>query len=76
MQVIHDRRALHVYITEKGRRVQTFCQGVLEELDETAFRGFTAEEREMAICLLRRLGDNIAELVDETEPDIPPPVIH
>lgn len=58
-----DKRALRVYLTEKGREKQRYVQKVFAETEETAMRGFTPEER-------RQLGDFLARIQKNFEKEV------
>ena len=58
-----DKRALRVYLTEKGREKQHYVQKVFAETEETAMRGFTPEER-------RQLGDFLARIQKNFEKEV------
>ena len=54
-----DRRALRVYLTEKGREKQRYVQKVFTEEEERALYGFTAEEKALLEAFLERIHDNL-----------------
>ena len=53
-----DRRALRVFLTEKGREKQRYVQEVLTEAEEIALGGFTEEERRQLHDYLHRIHEN------------------
>ena len=54
-----DRRALRVFLTEKGREKQRYVQEVLTEAEEIALGGFTEEERRQLHDYLHRIHENL-----------------
>lgn len=54
-----DKRAVHVYMTEKGRKyaagIKTFCQAV----DETALQGVSQADREVLLRTLEQISVNL-----------------
>ena len=54
-----DRRALRVYLTEKGKEKQRYVQQVFTDIEEIALRGFDAQERAQLEAFLERIQDNM-----------------
>lgn len=54
-----DKRAVHVYMTEKGReyaaRIKAFCRAV----DETALKGIPQTDREVFLRTLKQITENL-----------------
>ena len=53
-----DRRALRVFLTEKGREKQRYVQQVFTETEEIALYGFSEEERRQLHDYLHRIHVN------------------
>ena len=53
-----DRRVQQLYPTEKTMELLPRIRAVLEQWDEILTRGFSGEEREQALSLLRRMYEN------------------
>ncbi len=56
-----DLRATKVYLTEKGREINSKLHSRLKNADEVALRGLSEEETELLLSLLYRIKDNLAE---------------
>ena len=54
-----DKRALNVYLTEKGMEKQKKVQQILSETEEKALRGFTREECSQLGHMLQRIHENL-----------------
>ena len=61
-----DRRALRVYLTEKGREKQRYVQQVFSDTEEIALRGFDAQERAQLEAFLERIHDNLEREDEKT----------
>jgi len=61
-----DRRALRVYLTEKGRQKQLYVQKVFTDTEETALSGFTESERALLHEFLERIHDNLEREDEKT----------
>lgn len=55
----NDRRVLHVFLTEKGKKVQKEVEEIFSLIDEECFYGFSEEEKIETISLLKRIYENI-----------------
>jgi len=53
-----DRRVTHVVITEKGRELEDAFNDISKEVYLTAYKGFSIEEKEMLLKLLKKLNNN------------------
>ncbi len=62
-----DRRIQNVYLTQKGWEAVAAIEKVNDEVDEIAFCGFTMEERNATIDLLKRLYSNLKEDDSDTK---------
>ena len=58
----HDRRAVRVTLTEKGREYDREHLRRLSTNDAAAMRGLSAEEQETLEALLLRVRDNLREV--------------
>lgn len=54
-----DRRAVHIYMTEKGRTLAERIKLGCLHLDETALQGISQEERELIFRLLKQMIENL-----------------
>jgi DNA-binding MarR family transcriptional regulator len=54
-QSVDDGRVKKVFVTDKGREFQPTLFSLLEDWTETLFKGFSTEEREIVLRLLRRI---------------------
>lgn len=54
-----DRRAVHIYMTEKGRTLAERIKLGCLRLDETALQGISQEERELIFRLLKQMIENL-----------------
>jgi DNA-binding MarR family transcriptional regulator len=53
-----DQRAYRLFVTQKAREIALDIRKVLHEWTASLSAGFTTEEREMTLMLLRRMRDN------------------
>ncbi len=56
-----DLRASKVYLTDKGRGINATLREAFKNADETALKGFTDEECEALLSMLKRMVDNLNE---------------
>lgn len=56
-----NRRTLYVYMTKKGREIQSQISAKFAELEKNAFRNMTEQEQEQLIRLLSLVYQNIYE---------------
>lgn len=54
------KKAYGIYLTDKGRSLGMSAELVMDNLDRLAFQGFTDEERETFLKLIRRLTNNLS----------------
>jgi len=64
-----DRRAYRVFITEKGKKMGAILDKVLLEWQETLFQGFSPEEKQRAMDLVKRMAENAKRKVSQSEED-------
>lgn len=57
----HDRRAMRVSLSEKGREFDRRHLSRISTNDQTAMRGIDAEDQEALVRLLSRIRDNLLE---------------
>jgi DNA-binding MarR family transcriptional regulator len=53
------KRALSVSLTDKGKSMEREVARIIDEVEESCFRGFSEEEKESFLSLLERLYMNI-----------------
>lgn len=53
-----DRRITFIGLTSKGREIELKFKSISNEVLKTAYRGFTVEEKEIFLRLLKRLYNN------------------
>lgn len=56
-----DARRKQIALTEKGMEQQEVCRNVFLETEELMVAGFTPEERETLLTLLKRVASNLEE---------------
>lgn len=54
----NDRRALYVYLTESGKDIALRVRETMLELENEALEGFTDEEKESFLKLLKKVNNN------------------
>jgi len=55
----HDRRVQRVFLTERGRALEPIANSLVEEVNNQALEGFSADERAFFIRLLVRALSNV-----------------
>ncbi len=58
-QDAEDQRVSRVYLTDAGRNIRDAVEGVLRELEEQTFAGFSSEERTLLNQFLLRIRHNL-----------------
>jgi DNA-binding MarR family transcriptional regulator len=58
-QDAEDQRVSRVYLTDAGRNIRGAVEGVLRELEEHTFAGFSSEDRALLNQLLLRIRHNL-----------------
>jgi DNA-binding MarR family transcriptional regulator len=58
-QDTEDQRVSRVYLTDAGRDIRDAVEGVLRELEEQTFAGFSSEEHALLNQFLLRVRDNL-----------------
>jgi len=53
-----DRRITYVKITEKGKEIENKFNDISKEVYSTAYKGFSVEEKEELLKLLKKLNNN------------------
>ncbi|QRN85604.1 MarR family transcriptional regulator [Clostridia bacterium] len=56
---LNDKRSMQVFLTDKARETMQILQKDMQEQEETAFQGFTAEEKLQFNGLLMRVRENL-----------------
>lgn len=54
------KRANCIYLTDKGREYALASNKIMDEAEILAFKGFTKEEKETFLLLIKRLTDNLS----------------
>lgn len=54
-----DRRAVQVFLTPAGRKLERPLTEILHAINELALEGFSLEERAQLFAALRRVGENL-----------------
>ncbi len=54
------KRAFRIYLTDEGRRLADEVVRVVDEMEEKGFAGFSEEEKDLLICMLGRLAENLS----------------
>lgn len=57
----HDRRAVRLFLTQKGRELEGPVTALADEVSEKMLRGFTGAEREQLFTALERVERNLNE---------------
>lgn len=60
-----NRRAVRLFLTEKGREMAPVLHSIDLEWEKGAFSGFTNEEKEQCMVYLRRMAANCISLVQK-----------
>lgn len=66
-----DKRALCVFLTEKGWQAVQQVKEVFSKLEEECFDGFTPQERQNTMDYLTRIGDNMRQALDRERAECP-----
>jgi len=56
-----DRRVTYVKITNKGKEIENKFNDISKEVYSTAYKGFSVEEKELLLKLLKKLNNNFDE---------------
>lgn len=64
-----DARAMLIHLTDEGQAMMRIFPAIMAEIEQIAFAGFSAQERDQLRALLERLRANLGEAVDQTEVD-------
>ncbi|MEW8955915.1 MarR family winged helix-turn-helix transcriptional regulator [Clostridium sp.] len=59
----NDKRAYRVFLTQKAKDIEKEFFQILSSSNDVLSKGFTEEERAMAIDLLKRMIDNYKEII-------------
>ncbi len=62
-QDAEDQRVSRVYLTDAGRNIRDAVEGVLRELEEQTFAGFSSEEHTLLNQFLLRIRNNLMRKV-------------
>ena len=63
-----DRRKLHVYLTPKARQLKQVLSPFIIQVNDIATNGLSPDEVETLRDLLRKVGQNLSEDVDDARP--------
>lgn len=53
-----DKRVTYIILTERGKKIETKFNAISKEVSMAAYKGFSAEEKEIFLDLLKRLNKN------------------
>lgn len=53
-----DKRVTYIILTERGKEIEAKFNAISREVSMTAYRGFSAEEKEIFLNLLKKLNNN------------------
>lgn len=56
-----DKRSVRIFVTEKGRSMESLASRVLQEGTQSALRGFSAEQRSHLVADLERILANLRD---------------
>jgi len=56
-----DKRITHIKLTQKGREIESKYDEISRDVNDTAYRNFSQEEKEIFLKLLKKLYDNFSE---------------
>lgn len=59
-----DKRVTYITLTEKGEGVEFIFKSISGEIYKTAYKGFSEEEKETFLGLLKRMNDNFKKTND------------
>lgn len=57
----NNRRSYHIYLTEKGKKLQKEVVSTLNELEENAFNNFSKDEQEIFMEMFKKIYCNLTE---------------
>lgn len=57
-----DKRVTYIVLTQKGKSIEDIFKSTSKKLIETAYKGFTKEEEEIFLRLLKKLNNNFGTL--------------
>lgn len=58
-----DHRITRLYVSEKGKPLINIIEQMLQEWRDALMQGFQEDEKEMAITLMKRLGENATKKI-------------
>ncbi|GMA98040.1 MarR family transcriptional regulator [Pelosinus sp. IPA-1] len=53
-----DKRVTYIILTERGKQIEAKFNAISREVSVTAYKGFSAEEKEVFLRLLKKLNNN------------------
>lgn len=53
-----DKRVTYIILTERGKQIESKFNAISKEVSVTAYQGFSAEEKEVLLKLLKKLNNN------------------
>lgn len=56
-----DKRITHIKLTQKGREIESKYDEISRDVNNTAYKNFSQEEKEIFLKLLKKLYDNFSE---------------
>ena len=60
-----NRRSLYVFMTDKGRELAQEVEDRFGETERSAFKGFDEREAELLLGLLKRVNNNLGNIMEE-----------
>ena len=56
-----DRRITHIVLTKKAREIEPKFNWISSQVKQTAYKGFTEEEKQTFLKLLKKLNNNFIQ---------------
>lgn len=56
-----DKRITYINLTDKGREIESKYKNISKEVYEIAYKGFSQEEKEIFLSLLKKMNTNFSE---------------
>lgn len=61
----HDRRCMHIFLTENTGEIMERIQEAYDRINETVFRGVTPEEKAVFLRVAQKINNNIKNEISE-----------
>ncbi|MBS4538629.1 MarR family transcriptional regulator [Clostridium sp. D2Q-11] len=62
---LKDKRVTYITLTEKGKNIEEVFKSISGEIYQTAYKGFSEEEKEIFLQLLKKINDNFKNAKEE-----------